>query len=44
MLWAVDSNFEKARDKAYALNAKIKFEGRQFRTDLGNYQFTTQDT
>lgn len=40
---AVDSNFEKAREKAYALNAKIKFEGRQFRTDLGNYQFNTQD-
>lgn len=41
---AVDSNFEKAKEKAYALNAKIKFEGRQFRTDLGNYQFNTQDT
>lgn len=41
---AIDSNFEKAREKAYAMNAKIKFEGRQFRTDLGNYQFNTQDT
>lgn len=41
---AIDSNFEKARQKAYALNEKIKFEGRQFRTDLGNYQFKSQDT
>lgn len=41
---AVDSSFEKAREKAYNLNAKIKFKGRQFRTDLGNYQFHKSDT
>jgi phosphoribosylamine--glycine ligase len=41
---ALDSDFEKARMKAYELNDKIKFDGRQFRTDLGDYQFQRNDT
>ena len=40
----IDSDFSKAKEKAYSLNSKIKFEGRQFRTDLGNYQFQRNDT
>ncbi len=41
---AVDTDFKKAKLKAYGLNEKIKFQGRQFRTDLGNYQFHINDT
>ncbi len=41
---AVDQDYEKAKAKAYELNSKIKFEGRQFRKDLGNYQFHKSDT
>jgi phosphoribosylamine-glycine ligase len=33
---AVADTIEQAREKAYALNKKIVFEGRQFRNDLGN--------
>ena len=40
----LDADFEKAKQKAYALNSKIKFAGRQFRTDLGNYQFQRNET
>lgn len=40
---AVDADFEKAKAKAYQLNSKIKFAGRQFRTDLGSYQFHNSD-
>ncbi|MBC7419100.1 MAG: phosphoribosylamine--glycine ligase [Bdellovibrio sp.] len=41
---AIDETPEKAKAKAYALNEKIKFEGRQFRTDLGSYQFQRTET
>ncbi len=41
---AVDRDIESAKKKAYTLNEKIKFEGRQFRTDLGNYQFIRKET
>ncbi|MBC7741070.1 MAG: phosphoribosylamine--glycine ligase [Bdellovibrionaceae bacterium] len=41
---AIDESFEKAKQKAYALNAQIQFEGRQFRTDLGSYQFQRNET
>ena len=41
---AIDETPEKAKAKAYALNEKIKFEGRQFRTDLGCYQFQRSET
>jgi phosphoribosylamine---glycine ligase len=35
---AIAESFEEARQKAYELNSKIIFEGRQFRTDIGKYQ------
>ncbi|MBC7467488.1 MAG: phosphoribosylamine--glycine ligase [Bdellovibrio sp.] len=41
---AIDETFEKAKNKALELNAKINFEGRQYRTDIGNYQSKRQDT
>lgn len=41
---AIDETFEKAKNKALELNAKIKFEGRQYRTDIGNYQSKRQET
>ncbi len=34
---AVDETISEARQKAYALNEKIIFEGRQFRKDLGSH-------
>jgi phosphoribosylamine--glycine ligase len=34
---AISDNFTKAQEAAYALNSKISFNGRQFRTDIGNY-------
>lgn len=40
---AIDADRVKARQKAYALNEKIQFAGRQFRTDLGDYQFQRND-
>ena len=33
-----------AKGKALELNSKIKFDGRQFRTDIGDYQFQRQAT
>lgn len=41
---AIDDTFEKAKHKVLELNAKIKFEGRQYRTDIGNYQSKRQET
>lgn len=41
---AIDETFEKAKNKALELNAKINFEGRQYRTDIGNYQSKRQET
>lgn len=35
---AVQNDFEKARALAYELNSQIKFNGRQYRTDIGNYK------
>lgn len=37
-------SFEEARTKAYALNEKIGFRGRQFRADIGSYQFQRSDS
>jgi phosphoribosylamine--glycine ligase len=34
---AVSENFIMAQEAAYALNSKVSFNGRQFRTDIGNY-------
>jgi phosphoribosylamine--glycine ligase len=34
---AVAEDFTKAQEAAYALNSQIGFNGRQFRTDIGNY-------
>lgn len=41
---AIDDTFDKAKHKAFELNAKIKFEGRQYRTDIGNYQSKREET
>lgn len=41
---AIDESFDKAKNKAFELNAKINFEGRQYRTDIGNYQPKRQET
>lgn len=41
---AIADNAEAAKAKAYALNEKIQFEGRQFRTDIGTYQFQRNET
>lgn len=40
----IGQSFEEARTKAYALNEKIGFKGRQFRADIGNYQFQRSDS
>lgn len=34
---AIEDNFSKAKALAYETNSKIIFEGRQFRTDIGDY-------
>ncbi|MFZ3230951.1 MAG: phosphoribosylamine--glycine ligase [Pseudobdellovibrio sp.] len=41
---AIDDTFEKAKNKVLELNAKIQFEGRQYRTDIGNYQSKRNET
>jgi len=40
---ALDADRNTARQKAYALNEKIQLSGRQYRTDLGDYQFQRND-
>jgi phosphoribosylamine---glycine ligase len=37
------NNFEEAKKNAYHLNEKVFFQGRQFRTDIGNYQSQRSD-
>ncbi len=41
---ATASSAKAAKGKALELNSKIKFDGRQFRTDIGDYQFQRQAT
>ncbi len=41
---AVADSIEEAKSKAYALNDKVQFEGRQFRKDIGSYQFKQSDS
>ncbi|OFZ28794.1 MAG: phosphoribosylamine--glycine ligase [Bdellovibrionales bacterium RIFCSPHIGHO2_01_FULL_40_29] len=41
---AVAENAKMAKGKALELNSKIKFDGRQYRTDIGDYQFQRQAT
>lgn len=41
---AVGNSFESVRKKAYESNEKIDFKGRQFRTDIGDYQFQRKDS
>ena len=35
---AISDTYSSAREKAYKLNSEVKFPGRQFRTDLGEYK------
>ena len=35
---AVEDDFSKAKALAYEMNSKITFDGRQFRTDIGDYK------
>ena len=41
---ATASSAKAAKGKALELNSKVKFDGRQFRTDIGDYQFQRQAT
>ncbi len=41
---ATGPNAKAAKGKALELNSKVKFDGRQFRTDIGDYQFQRQAT
>lgn len=41
---AINQNFEEAKKQAYLFNEQIIFKGRQFRKDLGCYQFQSNET
>lgn len=41
---AIADNFKSAKGKALELNSKIIFSGRQYRTDIGDYQFQRNAT